>query len=60
MMLRQAEEQEKRRKCNQLKQVDILQQSPFAERAFPLPRYARMPFAASPPPPVGAPSPLPP
>jgi len=29
MMLRQPEEQEKRRGCNQLKQVDFLQQSPL-------------------------------
>jgi len=54
MMLRQPEEQEKRRECNQLKQVDFLQQSPFADARGAALRYARMPFGASPSPPVGA------
>jgi len=53
MMLRQPEEQEKRRECNQLKQVDFLQQSPFADARGAALRYARMPFGASPSPPVG-------
>jgi len=53
MMLRQPEEQEKRRGCNQLKQVDFLQQSPFADARGAALRYARMPFGASPSPPVG-------
>ena len=53
MMLRQPDEQEKRRECNQLKQVDFLQQSPFADARGAALRYARMPFGASPSPPVG-------
>ena len=47
MMLRQPEEQEKRRGCNQLKQVDFLQQSPFADARGAAQPYARMPFDAS-------------
>jgi hypothetical protein len=42
MMLRQPGEQEKRRECNQLKQVDFLQQSRRHLRRLTAVRYARM------------------
>ena len=46
MMLRLPEEQEKRRRCNHLKQVDFLQQSPFSAGRLVTGRYARMTFFA--------------